>query len=282
MAYLAALAAQAAPEPRARRRAGRQGRSSALPISTRLEMGARIGAWVEEQAGAGIHYTRMPWGALATNMFNLTPSNAVARRLKRVYAEWAGKSKAGRLTPAGAGAEDRQQRRRRSDDPQERSQLQRMSSLIGFGVLCTPNPINDTDTRVVHEVWTVSRKGFGDPVLLLLLLLDFSPFLRVWPQGPVVGPELFKTSPGEPPKSPTAPGETVHHEGVRVDSLRPGLGDGGRPGRSGGRRRRPAPAHQPVRPWRRGPVPQTVAASRPAGDVRHGGSESVRVRDHFA
>ncbi|CAK0881073.1 unnamed protein product [Prorocentrum cordatum] len=221
MAYLAALAAQAAPEPRARRRAGRQGRSSALPISTRLEMGARIGAWVEEQAGAGIHYTRMPWGALATNMFNLTPSNAVACRLKRVYAEWAGKSKAGRLTPAGAGAEDRQQRRRRSDDPQERSQLQRMSSLIGFGVLCTPNPINDTDTRVVHE-------------------------------------------------------------GVRVDSLRPGLGDGGRPGRSGGRRRRPAPAHQPVRPWRRGPVPQTVAASRPAGDVRHGGSESVRVRDHFA
>ncbi|CAK0822209.1 unnamed protein product [Prorocentrum cordatum] len=190
MAYLAALAAleQAAPEPRARRRAGRQGRSSALPISTRLEMGARIGAWVEEQAGAGIHYTRMPWGALATNMFNLTPSNAVACRLKRVYAEWAGKSKAGRLTPAGAGAEDRQQRRRRSDDPQ----------------------------------------------------------------------------------------------GVRVDSLRPGLGDGGRPGRSGGRRRRPAPAHQPVRPWRRGPVPQTVAASRPAGDVRHGGSESARVRDHFA
>ncbi|CAK0790842.1 unnamed protein product [Prorocentrum cordatum] len=186
MAYLAALAAQAAPEPRARRRAGRQGRSSALPISTRLEMGARIGAWVEEQAGAGIHYTRMPWGALATNMFNLTPSNAVARRLKRVYAEWAGKSKAGRLTPAGAGAEDRQQRRRRSDDPQERSQLQRMSSLIGFGVLCTPNPINDTDTRVVHEVWTVSRKGFGDPVLLLLLLLDFSPFLRGVFRGPPI------------------------------------------------------------------------------------------------
>ncbi|CAK0909832.1 unnamed protein product [Prorocentrum cordatum] len=127
-------------------------------------MGARIGAWVEEQAGAGIHYTRMPWGALATNMFNLTPSNAVACRLKRVYAEWAGKSKAGRLTPAGAGAEDRQQRRRRSDDPQERSQLQRMSSLIGFELLQwfvdeieSLTSRGDSSLMLEHAVWLRSQ-----------------------------------------------------------------------------------------------------------------------------
>ena len=83
-----------------------------MAISARLDMGAHIGVWAEVNPDI----PNLPWRRIASDVFNLAPTNAVTHRLRRVYAEWLHHGAGGRCTRAGAGAETRDQRKRRPDD----------------------------------------------------------------------------------------------------------------------------------------------------------------------
>ena len=105
---------QAIPHPPRDRKP--QHRRTVATISARLDMGARIGAWADTNPGT----ETIKWRAVARDVFNLTPCNAVTQRLRRSYAEWLSHGRSGCVTPAAAGAENREQRRRNSDEASAR------------------------------------------------------------------------------------------------------------------------------------------------------------------
>ena len=105
--------AQAGPAAPRRRDAPRR-RQATLTVAQRLEMGARIGAFV----AANPDLVPVPWRRVAREVFRCTPSDALAKRHQRAYAEWLGSAGAGRLTAYAAGAETRTLRRRKPHERQ--------------------------------------------------------------------------------------------------------------------------------------------------------------------
>ena len=98
------------PEPPQRRVPQR--RSPPETISKRFDVGARIKAWVNEHPDM----EKLRWRAISQDVFNLAPSNAVTQRLRRAYAEWLAHGKGGSRTTSAAGAEARNQRRRKPEE----------------------------------------------------------------------------------------------------------------------------------------------------------------------
>ena len=92
-------------------------------------MGARVGAFVAAHPELG----KIPWRRVAREVFRCTPSDALAKRHQRAYAEWLASAGAGRLTAFAAGAENRTLRRRR---PHERDAARRhKGEWISFELL---------------------------------------------------------------------------------------------------------------------------------------------------
>ena len=112
-----------------RRRDAPTRRQATQTVAQRLEMGARVGAFVAAHPELG----KIPWRRVAREVFRCTPSDALAKRHQRAYAEWLASAGAGRLTAFAAGAENRTLRRRR---PHERDAARRhKGEWISFELL---------------------------------------------------------------------------------------------------------------------------------------------------
>ena len=101
-----------APRPGGARRAKGGGRRATYTVAQRLDMGARVAAWAQENPEVG----RMRWGDIAEGVFNMKYSPALAKRLKRAYLEWSTSAAGGKHTAVAAGAETRERRRRLPDE----------------------------------------------------------------------------------------------------------------------------------------------------------------------
>ena len=86
---------------------------------------------MEENAAEG----RVPWRQMALEVFNLAPSNAVNHRLRRAHKEFVEHGQTGVHTSAGAGACNREARRRDGDEVSTLSVCQQASAAIGFELL---------------------------------------------------------------------------------------------------------------------------------------------------